>query len=58
MCGKLSVTSALETKQTASAENLVSQSKISATSNIPSSPGVDLRHGKGGKSGGNNEFLH
>ena len=42
--------------QTAYAENLVAQYVISATSNIPGSPGVDLSPRKDGEPGGNCEF--
>ena len=46
----------LEMNQTAYAENLVVQYRISATSNIPGSPGVDLGPRKDGEPGGNDEF--
>ena len=46
----------LEMNQTAYAENLVAQYGISATSNIPGSPGVDLGPRKDGEQGGNDEF--
>ena len=46
----------LEMNQTAYAENLVAQYRISATSNIPGSPGVDLGPRKDGEPGGNDEF--
>ena len=38
------------------AENLVAQYGISATSNIPGSPGVDLGPRKDGEPGGDDEF--
>ena len=43
--------------QTAFAKNMVQQYNISATSNIPESPGVDLGPRKDGEPGGNEEFL-
>ncbi|CAM9864367.1 unnamed protein product, partial [Ascophyllum nodosum] len=46
----------LETNQTAFAKNMVQQYNISATSNIPGSPGVDLGPRKDGELGGNEEF--
>ena len=45
----------VEMNQTAYAENLVAQYGISATSNIPGSPGVDLGPRKDGEPGGNDE---
>ncbi|CAM9432500.1 unnamed protein product [Ascophyllum nodosum] len=42
--------------QTAFAKNMVEQCNISATSNIPGSPGVDLGPRKDGEPGGNEEF--
>ena len=49
----------LEMNQTAYLENLVAQYGISATSNIPGSPGVDLGPRKDGEPGGNGDFpLH
>ena len=46
----------LEMNQTAYAKNLVAQYEISATSNIPGSPGVDLGPRKDGEPGVNDEF--
>ena len=46
----------LEMNQTAYAENLVAQYGISATSNIPGSPGVDLGPRKDDEPGGNDEL--
>ena len=46
----------LEMNQTAYAENLVAQYGISATSNIPGSPGVDLGPRKDGEPGGDDDF--
>ena len=46
----------LEMNQTAFAKNMVQQYNISATSNIPGSPGVDLGPRKDGESGSNEEF--
>ena len=46
----------VEMNQTAYAENLVAQYGISATSNIPGSPGVDLGPRNNGEPGGNDEF--
>ena len=46
----------LEMKQTAFAKNMVQQYNISATSNIPGSPGIDLGPRKDGEPGGNEEF--
>ena len=46
----------LEMSQTAFAKNMVQQYSISATSNIPGSPGVDLGPRKDGEPGGNEEF--
>ena len=46
----------LEMNQTAYAENLLAQYRISTTSNIPGSPGVDLGPRKDGETGGNDEF--
>ena len=46
----------LEMNQTALAETLMAQYKISATFNIPGSPGVDLSPRKDGEPGGNEEF--
>ena len=46
----------LEMNQTVYAENLVAQYGISATSNIPGSPGVDLGPRKDGEPGGIDEF--
>ena len=42
--------------QTSLAKNMVQQYNISATSNIPGSPGVDLGPRKDGEPGGNKEF--
>ena len=42
--------------QTSFAENLVARYEISAKSNIPSSPGVDLGPRREGEPGGNEEF--
>ena len=42
--------------QTSFAKNMVQQYSISATSNIPGSPGVDLGPRKDGEPGGNEEF--
>ena len=44
-----------EMNQTAFAKNMVEQYNISATSNIPRSPGVDLGPRKDGEPGGNEE---
>ena len=46
----------LEMNQTAFAKHMVQQYSISATSNIPGSPGVDLGPRKDGEPGGNEEF--
>ena len=46
----------LEMSQTSLAKNMVQQYNISATSNIPGSPGVDLGPRKDGEPGGNEEF--
>ena len=46
----------LEMNQTSFAENLVAQYGISAKSNIPGSPGVDLGPRREGEPGGNEEF--
>ena len=46
----------LEMNQTAYAENLVAQYGVSATSNIPGSPGVILGPRKDGEPGDNDEF--
>ena len=46
----------LEMNQTSSAKNMVQQYSISATSNIPGSPGVDLGPRKDGEPGSNEEF--
>ena len=46
----------LEMNQTAFAKSMVQQYNISATSNIPGSPGVDLGPRKDGEPGGNEEF--
>ena len=46
----------LEMNQTAFAKNMVQQYNISATSNIPGSPGIDLGPRKDGEPGGNEEF--
>ena len=46
----------LEMNQTAFAKNMVEQHNISATSNIPGSPGVDLRPRKDGEPGGMRNF--
>ena len=46
----------LEMNQTAFVKNMVQQYSISATSNIPGSPDVDLRPRKDGEPGGNEEF--
>ena len=46
----------LEMNQTAFAKNMVEQYNISATSNIPRRPGVDLGPRIYGKSGGDEEF--
>ena len=46
----------LEMNQTAFAKNMVQQYNISATSNIPGSPGVDLGPRKDGKPGCNEDF--
>ena len=46
----------LEMNQTAFVKNMVQQYNISATSNIPGSPGVDLGSKKDGELGGNEEF--
>ena len=43
--------------QTAFAKNMVAQQNISATSNIPGNPGVDLELRKDSEPGGNEEFL-
>ena len=45
----------LEMNQTAFAKNIVQQNNISATSNIPESPGVDFGPKKDGEPGGNEE---
>ena len=47
----------LDMNQTAFAKNMVQQYNISATSNIPGSPGVDLGPRKDGEPGGHEEFL-
>ena len=46
----------LEMNQMAFAKNMVQQYNISATSNIPGSPDVDLGPRKDGEPGGNEEF--
>ena len=46
----------LEMNQTAFAKNMVQQYNVSATSNIPGSPGVDLGPRKDGQPGGNEEL--
>ena len=46
----------LEMNQTAFAKNMVQQYNISATSNIPESPGVDLGPRKDGEPGGDEKF--
>ena len=46
----------LQVNQTAFVENLVSQYKISTTSNIPVSPGIDLGPRKEEERGGNEGF--
>ena len=46
----------IEMKQTAFAKNMVEQYNISATSNIPGNPGVDLGPKENGEPGGNEEF--
>ena len=46
----------LAMNQTAFAKNMIEQYNISATSNIPGSPGVDLGPRKDGEPGGNEEF--
>ena len=46
----------LEMNQTAFAKNMVQQYNVSATSNIPGSPGVDLGPRKDNEPGGNEEF--
>ena len=46
----------LEMNQTAFAKNMVEHYNISATSNIPGGPGVDLGPRKDGELGGNEEF--
>ena len=46
----------LEMNQTAFAKNMVQQYNISATSNIPRSPGVDFGPRKDGEPGGSKEF--
>ena len=46
----------LEMNQTTFAETLMAQYEISATSNIPGSPGVDLSPREDGEPGGNEEF--
>ena len=46
----------LEMNQTAFTKNMVQQYNISATSNIPGSPGVDLRPRKDSEPGGNEVF--
>ena len=45
-----------EMNQTAFVKNMVEQYNISATSNIPRSPGVDLGPRKDGESGDNDEY--
>ena len=46
----------LEMNQTAYAKHLVEQYNISATSNIPESPGVHVRLKQNGEPEGNEEF--
>ena len=46
----------LEMNQTAFAKKMAQQYSISATSNIPGSPGVDFGPRKDGEPGGNEEF--
>ena len=47
----------LEINQTAFAKNMVQQYNISATSDIPGSPGVDFGPRKDSEPGGNEEFM-